>query len=120
MRLDNVMVAGDYTALTSGSLLAPINVTETGAPVADSLGVWTGTDQHGVAWFNDYDCFRWTCPYGPIPITGECRQWDPYKDGTSHIDFTALGGNPNSTTATWSNWGEFQCSSTLHLYCFQQ
>ncbi len=57
-RIDGVTVANNWTQLTSGTLLNPIDVTEDGGPLATSVLAWTNTMASGAAW--EYDCAGWT------------------------------------------------------------
>jgi hypothetical protein len=101
-RVDGVTVANDWANLTSGSLLAPLRITEQGATVPDDVTklTWTCTAATGVE-FSGADCEDWTSEQ-PIPQGG----------------FIGLA---DEVTAAWSGQNSYHsCNGKLRLYCFQQ
>jgi hypothetical protein len=99
VRVDGAVIAGNWTSLTSGNLLAPINLDEGGRLLPDSAleQVWSGTLFDGTP--------------GPDHCTG-------WTDGSA----SAAGGmgNPWSTGASWADLSSFVCAVPLHFYCFEQ
>jgi hypothetical protein len=98
LRLDGLEIAADWEDLTDGALAHPINVTETGGQtlVADA---WSNVKVDGTA--GPDHCDNWTSTTGP----------------------GAGGrGNPNSTTATWTEKSaDLACGLiTALLFCFEQ
>ncbi|MDC0667068.1 hypothetical protein [Nannocystis radixulma] len=103
------VIATNWTDLTDGTLLAPINITETGGPVATATfcgpnpsPVWSDTTFSGTLLNTDQSCGNWT---GSASSEG------------------ALG----DATATTTNWttscftGPGFCNTaTAPIYCFQQ
>jgi hypothetical protein len=99
LNLDDVMVAMDWTGLTSGTLLHGIDVDQGHNTVA-SAPVWTGTTITGDP--SGFSCSGWT-PNGAL--------------------LTATVGVTGSTTATWTQVTVPKACSNgaaAHLYCFQQ
>ena len=96
VRVDGVQVAANYAALTSGTLEAPINVTETGST---------------------YDGGVWTSTYSAGTFSGSvaCNGWTAFV-GNQYGGF----GNSSSTASAWSFTGTSPCSSSLAFYCFEQ
>lgn len=96
VRVDGVVVADDWLDLTDGTLQNPINVTETGATLADTF-VWTATSI-----------------LGDNGLAGDCDAWtNPSNRST---DF----GRSQRTDAGWTTNGETPCLGALPLYCFEQ
>ncbi len=98
VRRDNVTVAKDYAALTTGPLENAINVTETGVSTADFI--WTATTSAGQ--HSAPDCGGWSSNVGNGAI-----------------------GKSGVTTAAWSldpDVKTFSCSggATFAIYCFEQ
>ncbi len=97
---DGTKIAEDYSDLTDGLILHPINIDPTGKP----LGVqqfWTGTKADGTT--------------APISVT--CTGWKdplPYHKGMS--------GQTNKTNPSWSTmWSNNSCRNMFaFLLCFQQ
>jgi hypothetical protein len=87
-------IASNLSALTSGSLNAPINITETGT--VRSTPVWTGSNRLGSATSD-------TC------------------DGFSAASFFNVGtvGSSNSFGTPWTDNGIAVCSANHAIYCFQ-
>jgi hypothetical protein len=93
---DTTEVAKSWTALTTMSLDKPINKDEHGNPVMTGL-VWTGTHSNGT------------------PTGVNCGNW--------LVATAQASGTMGSVGATdlWSELAMSQpCTSTAHLYCFQQ
>jgi hypothetical protein len=102
--VQGTIIAQDWDDLVDGSLLAPINKTETGG-VAPVLA-WTGTGPDGECSFScspaDYHCLSWTTSDGAY--------------GGMHGRTTAMD---QAWTEAWSV-GAACFSSGIGLYCFQQ
>ena len=92
--INGTRIANNWTDLTDGSLLAPINITESGGPPVGSP-VWTGTLSSGNA--STSTCTNWTSTSG-----------------------NGVRGDSNATNAAWSNLLVTDCSIPRKLYCFQQ
>ena len=92
--INGTRIANNWTDLTDGSLLAPINITESGGPPVGSP-VWTGTLSSGNA--STSTCTNWTSASG-----------------------NGVRGDSNATNAAWSNLLVTDCSIPRKLYCFQQ
>jgi hypothetical protein len=110
-RLDGMIVAKSFSDLTDGSLLHPINVTETGA-AASSTGntyVYTGTKPDGTLVTIDSS--------DPDAAKGAtCAGWTMQSDSAQ-----VAYGNYSSSDQSWSYGGMRQgCSTPLRMYCFEQ
>lgn len=108
-RLDDVVIAQDKAQLLSGTLLAPIIVTETGAvlasPKEEDARVWTGTHPDGT-------------------LFADCNKWST----TNELLFGTIGWLTHTTNGRWTdnggaapavgivNWG---CQTIARLYCFE-
>lgn len=108
-RLDGVIIAQDKARLSSGTLLAPIIVTETGAvlasPKEEDARVWTGTHPDGT-------------------LFADCNKWST----TNELLFGTIGWLTHTTNGRWTdnggaapgvgivNWG---CQTIARLYCFE-
>jgi hypothetical protein len=95
-------IAGNWADLTSGTLDAPLDVTETGGTAGRV--VWTNTNADGTV--QDFqDCGNW--------LTGTSAE-------------TGNFGDVNGTNHEWTAFGRRSCGpppptiDPLHLYCFQQ
>jgi hypothetical protein len=96
--VDDTVIANDWTALTSGTLQAPIDRDETGHDFLPPFAAWTNTKADGTLDESLADCESWrtTVAFG------------------GYGDFT-------STNASWTDSDRYEpCSAGLHLYCFQQ
>jgi len=105
--VDATVIANNWTQLTSGNLLAPIDVTQSGVTVNvmttqpfcdDAELVWTGTFASGSP-----------------SISALCDDWSTTMAGGSMI------GSMQHSDSNWS----FDCTSTncdgpAFLYCFEQ
>jgi hypothetical protein len=98
VRTDGVTIATDWTALTDGTLDAPIDHDETGAAVDPSgnTHVWTGAATNGA----------------PLPY--HCSGW------TSATDSFTPRGLFTATDSTWVMAGPDPCATENHIYCFEQ
>jgi hypothetical protein len=107
--LNGTIIASNWQELTSGTLKAPIDETETtGAPPALGVGVcgevgsspvWTGTSADGTSGSGT-----------------ECDSW-----GTGMLAATsALVGSANATDGTWTAWCPASCLVVAALYCVEQ
>jgi hypothetical protein len=97
-RLDGALVADGWQALTSGTLVSPIDVDEHlgGQPGAE---VWTGTTAMG------------------LKTTSTCSDW---QNG-SNMGTVATVGFSSATDATWSSiYLQFCDRGNVHLYCIEQ
>jgi hypothetical protein len=96
-------VANNWQGLTSGTLLARINRTETGIEILQAdvtRFAFTNTSPDGSLRNSSEDCVNWTSP-----ATGE-----------------TLGGKGmcTATNDAWTNLDGGSCSIPCRLYCFQQ
>ena len=104
VRLDGTVVASSFDALTSGSLLNPIDLTELKAPPTDgNTEVWTGIDLTG-AMGSGYCTDR----YG--------NDWSSGYSGAS----TPLVGHLDASDSTWTAAYLQYCNRTnVRVYCFE-
>ena len=93
--VDGTRIANDWTDLTDGSLLAPINLDAAGQQRGGD--VWTGTLPSGESYDVD-DC-------------------DGYMSNGGGM---GLCGTTQSTGAAWSASQTPSCGTPLRLFCFQQ
>lgn len=104
------VVADNWTALTSGTLLNAINQTESGGfpPVS------TGPTPCGgkLVWTN-------TAPNGDVSGTNDCWDWTSESDAGEGAAGLGVSG---STSSQWTHWctGSTPCSNRALLYCFEQ
>jgi hypothetical protein len=98
--INGTTIAANFTDLTDGTLLAPIDVTETGGGVGSSIGVWTHTLSNGNARGD---------------AEGHCANWSSSAPG-------AVGnyGHATRLSLEWTDVSEAGCSNFFHLYCVQQ
>ena len=109
--VNGTTVAGNWTALTSGTLDHAINVTELGNTVDEGTRVWTNTRIDGFAW----DILR-DCALGGGPTTWTC-------DPTTECPFeSGKYGIASATDGSWTGQesSNTACSNAYRLYCFQQ
>jgi hypothetical protein len=97
------VIAAGWAELTSGTLPAPINVTETGG--VRNTFVWTNTLPNGTA--------------GGTTANAHCLEWTFFTPGGTpnfgHI------GQSNMANSLWTAVGRATCNfDTLGLYCFEQ
>ena len=92
-------IAEDYTDLTDGSLLKPINLGPNGKPVGWQR-FWTGTNADGTTVQYTYTCEGWTGD--PIP------------------NLHAMSGSTVQTSTLWSEQSVSRCEGSYRLACFQQ
>lgn len=96
--VDGTEIADGWSDLNDGTIDNPIDVTETGATLAGSMGVWTATAFAGTATADH--CNDWTTNTTP-PV--------------GRIGFI------DATDATWTDsFNSFGCNGSFHLYCFEQ
>lgn len=109
------VVANNWSSLESGSLMAPINITETGSSLTLSPGynsglAWTGTTTKGTL------------------ATPTCHGWT-YDGGYNTTGYHGMVGYyPFIVNGIWSSIGygyspqySFQqCSKSARIYCFEQ
>jgi cysteine-rich repeat protein len=96
--LNGVKIANNWADLTNGSLLAAINVTENNTPGANTVRVWTGTNNAG----------------GTTGIISRCDGWT--KTGL----WAGRTGRRDRTNGEWTNNSTDNCGGSSHLYCFEQ
>ncbi|HEY8077436.1 MAG TPA: hypothetical protein VIF62_25095 [Labilithrix sp.] len=95
VRVDEVTVARDYAELTSGMLESPIDIDETGTPLAAGSLTWTGTTTGGTV------------------AAATCNDWTtPAANGVT--------GDSSLTTGSWTTSGQASCASSQHLYCIEK
>jgi hypothetical protein len=98
-------VAMTWGDLTDGTLLKPINVTESGIGVASSGGcdVWTNTGAGGARTSNDNNA--------------TCSDWSDNANNSPNTE-----GNVGAMTALWTanSLCSVSCAAMLHLYCIEQ
>ena len=98
--INGTTIAANFTDLVDGTLLAPINVTETGGGVGSSEVTWTHTLSTG---------------NGGGDADSHCANWSssaPVAAG----DY----GHATQLGQEWTFVSEASCSNFFHLYCFQQ
>ena len=102
--VDGTIIATDWSDLTDGELLAPVNMTETGEVVTSGVvEVWTGTSSAGLqsetSVSPDFICDGWTrLEAGKTGIVGLATQVD----------------------STWTDGDSQPCTDEARLYCFSQ
>jgi len=98
---NGTVIAHGWSDLTDGSLLQPINIDETGAPLEEEpFAVWSNTTPTGLSAGND-DCTGWS---------------------SAALATKARYGDVNAMDGGWSDApmdNPIGCSNSLHLYCFQ-
>jgi hypothetical protein len=106
--LDGTVIANDWAGLTSGTILAPIDVDQTGTKVTSEEIVWTGTT-----------------PSGDVTVGATCDDWDPGDAATYNILMVA--GRTDVKTAQWTEifftdgaTYSGACGGETYLYCFEQ
>lgn len=95
---DQTVVASNWAALVSGSLMQGIHLDENQQEVVSPLEVWTGTDPGGN--YAGSACADWT--FVSVPNT---------------LGYVGIAGD---TTNGWTQMKKLACSVKAHLYCFQQ
>ncbi|MDO8498294.1 MAG: DUF1554 domain-containing protein [bacterium] len=105
--LNRLVIANNWADLTDNSIINPIRIDETGIALVDyglsNNKVITGTNVNG-------DIFN---------IYGTCSNWStitPPDNEAGNIG----GGSYTSINSQWTQGLSFPCSSTGHLYCFEQ
>ena len=99
---DGSKIAEDFTDLTDGSILHPIDIDTTGEPVG-SKRFWTGTNADGTKFSSrtSVACAGWTA--------------DPLAN------FYGVAGRTHLSSGLWSSKGRpYLCTRTYRLACFQQ
>jgi hypothetical protein len=97
-RLDEVIIALNWTDLTDGGLSAQPHRTELGTTLVTADRTWTGTDSSG------------------SPTGSNCSNF--LTSIGSPFQFEATG-QPVVVTASWSNTAQRGCDEPLRLYCFE-
>lgn len=95
--VNGVILAKDWSALTSGALDNPIDVDEYSQ--TQDLPVWTGTLANGQ----------------PALGSGFCGDWSDNEG----LKFGGVGLN-SSTTSMWSFYEEAECGAEIPIYCVEQ
>jgi hypothetical protein len=96
--VDGTVIAENWTDLTDGSLLAPINLDETGAVGFGSA--WTSTQADGSYWGTPGD-------------EDDCTDW-------SHDAYYGGIGLAYRVDSAWSAGSGDYCGAWYPLYCFEQ
>ncbi|MBT9151724.1 MAG: hypothetical protein DDT40_01920 [candidate division WS2 bacterium] len=104
VRIDGVRVADNFAGLTSGRLLAPINVRETGNLILGAIDfdVWTGTGTTGMR--ERFVCDGWLTSY---TIDEEVESY-------------GVPGWSEKTDQGWTHYAFTPCNFRKRLYCLQQ
>ncbi len=98
---DGTKIAEDYSDLTDGLILHPINIDPTGKLLGGIQKFWTGTKADGTTAPQSVTCTGWTAD--PLP----------YHHG--------MHGQTNLTISTWSTMhANDSCRSFSRLLCVQQ
>jgi hypothetical protein len=115
--VDGTLVALDLADLTDGSLVAPIDVTESGVTISDEARAWTGTAASGTACFqaSNGECAL-TEPSGGTPQRFACNSWTETLDPFGTEAVTGIA----SVTEEWTAEGDRDCGDLLRLVCFQR
>ncbi len=95
-RMDGTLVAASLAGLLSGSLLAPINVTERGDSLGTGAAAWTGTAANGTA--SNFTCNGWSTNL--LTVAGDV-------------------GTPPDTGTAWSISNTMSCSASQRIYCIE-
>jgi len=95
--VDGTLVANNWSDLTDGALLAPINLTEVAGTVSPGDLVATGTDEFGGS--SSQNCQNWT------------------SNAAGH---SATVGVTNLTDFNWTRRAVTSCDLVYRLYCLQQ
>ena len=107
--LNGTVIANDWAGLTSGSLLAPINVDEQGHKNTTNDTVLTGTTPSG--------------DLADAGATGStCDDW-AYPLDAGAYQYTYTGGYFQLTTSEWTEWSSAIATCGFgsgYLYCFEQ
>jgi hypothetical protein len=101
LRTDDLPVAWNWAALTSGVLLVDIDRDETGTYVSKNREAWTNTDVDGT-------------PVNTDPLL-VCNDWRSGSNGLS-----GRVGDTDAVDDDWTNSHADPCNSPWRLYCFQQ
>jgi hypothetical protein len=90
-------LAQDWTSLTNGPLLLPIDTDEAAQNVGSS-SVWTNTTPQGDPASQDAHCSAWS---------------------SSNIGVSGRIGGTTETDPNWTNFAPMVCSGSARIYCFQ-
>jgi hypothetical protein len=97
---DGTKIAEDYSDLTDGLILHPINIDPTGKTLGGIQKFWTGTSADGTTAPKSVTCTGWKDPL-------------PYHYG--------MHGQTDLTTSSWSTiHANDSCRTSSRLLCFQQ
>lgn len=116
--VDGTTVAGDFTGLTSGTLLHAIDVTELGTAALGGTATECFTGATGkLVWTN-------ARPDGTIvntdPASSCGADWNSSGPSTDHGPF-GIVGNIGASDAKWTLLcGSGRCETTAPLYCLEQ
>jgi hypothetical protein len=120
--VDTSVVALNWSQLTSGLLLHPINKTETnaipsaGLTCASSLGAVAYTNTNG-----DGTLVGSGQPAGPYRMSA-CLDWTTSSGNEMPVvgDSGAVNGIQGNAQTNWTWECQFTCNISAHLYCFEQ
>jgi hypothetical protein len=90
-------LAQDWTSLTNGPLLLPIDTDEAAQNVGSS-SVWTNTTPQGDPASQDAHCSAWS---------------------SSNIVVNGRIGAATETDPSWTNFAPMGCANSARIYCFQ-
>jgi hypothetical protein len=105
--IDGIVIASNWTSLTSGALLHGVDKSETGTSESNA-GVWTATDYTGAPLISGQS--------GTTFPIGDCSD---FTSNTSGPPYPAIGLG-GATDITWSYVYLVGCDQLEHLYCFEQ
>lgn len=92
-------IAKGFAGLTSGSLLASIDVDESGVKGSDIGAAWTNTNFDGSVADPINHCANWT--------------------GAENLDMESVFSLPDALDQKWTKHDMVTCLGCLPLYCFQ-
>lgn len=100
VRLDNKIVANNWSDLTDGELVNGINIDESGKVIVNNMytGAWTGTSASGN--IQTPNCADWT---------DRSTRLQGVRGGVGATYFWSAGAYPTQ-----------ECSNGFYLYCFEQ
>jgi hypothetical protein len=109
VRIDGLVIANNWTALTTATLQNPVEVMENGTQLINIM-VWTGTNQ-----FGSFSVGLPPLDGGP-PADG-CANWT-----SSSSEDSAATGSDSAVDYTWTAGMGFggYCNFGLPIYCFEQ